>query len=373
MLIVSSEFSIPDGYRFRPSREEILCRYLKPAINGEPLSSGILIEVDIYGENREPWNIFNKDAKQSFWVFTKLKKKSKSRFDRIAGCGCWLGQSIKEIKDASGQLLGFDKYFTFTCKKDKSSCQGNGHWIMHEFSLKDEGLSEYAICEIRNKDVGVSFDHQEDEVESNNKKRKSLDVFDEEISVPSMKKVCRDHQQTLQTMITSPDFADYIRPEEPITAVTSYQQQNTGDDFADYIRHEEPSAAVTSYQQQNTGDDFADYIRPEEPSTAVTSYQQQNSADDFADYIRPEEQITAVTSYQQQSTGDDFADYIRPKEPSTAVRSYQQQNSGELPNRMQTTSSPDFTDFIGPEDIIFDVDGILNGLDLEEVILFKKR
>ena len=281
MLIVSSEFSIPDGYRFRPSREEILCRYLKPAINGEPLSSGILIEVDIYGENREPWNIFNKDAKQSFWVFTRLKKKSKSRFDRIAGGGCWLGRNIKEIKDESGQLLGFDKYFTFTCKKDKSSCQGNGHWIMHEFSLKDEGLSDYVICEIRNKDAGVSFDHQEDEVESRNKKRKSLDISDEEISVPSMKKVCGDHQETLhpnrlQTMISSPDFGDYVRPEEPSSAVTNYQQQN----------------------------------------------------------------------------------------------------SGELPNRMQTminNSSPDFDDFIGFQDILLDVDGILNGLDLEEVIIFKKR
>ncbi|XWS09355.1 hypothetical protein CRYUN_Cryun40dG0078100 [Craigia yunnanensis] len=265
MLIVSSEFSIPDCYRFCPSREQILCRYLKPAVNGEPLSSGILIEVDIYGDNREPWNIFNKDEKQSFWVFTKLKKKSKSRFDRIAGCGCWLGRNIKEIKDAS----------------DKSSCQGNGHWIMHEFSLKDEGLSDYVICEIRNRDAGVSFDHQEDEVESRNKKRKSIDISDEEISVPSMKKVCGDHQETLhpnrlQTMISSPDFGDYVRPEEPSSAVTNYQQQN----------------------------------------------------------------------------------------------------SGELPNRMQTminNSSPYFDDFIGPQDILLDVDGILNGLDLEEVIIFKKR
>ncbi|XWS13196.1 hypothetical protein CRYUN_Cryun36dG0016700 [Craigia yunnanensis] len=245
MLIVSTEFSIPDGYRFRPTQEEILSYYLKPAINGEPLSSGILIECDVYGENREPWKIFDKHAKESFWVFTKLKKKSKLRIDRTAGRGCWLGRSTKEIKTASGQLLGFDKYFTFTCKKDDMSSQGNGHWVMHEFSLRDEGLSDYVVCEIKNKDVAVGLDHQEDEVEAKNKnknkKRKFLEVYDEEISVPSTKKVCGDQQRSLnesesvQTMAST--SANHQESQDPnrVQTMTSY----SAPDFADYICLEE--------------------------------------------------------------------------------------------------------------------------------------
>ncbi|XVF37675.1 hypothetical protein REPUB_Repub20aG0030000 [Reevesia pubescens] len=191
MLNLSSEFNIPHGYRFDPTKEDIFCFYLPAAIHGEPVPCDALIELDIYGgENKEPWKIFDKDAKKTFWVFTKLKKKSKSRIDRTAGDGCWLSRSIKEVKDAHGQLLGFDKYFTFICKNCKLS-QGNGHWIMHEFSLKDESSDEssnnYVICEIKNKDVVGLY--QVEQVESNNKKRKKLDLYDEDMPVSVIKKV----------------------------------------------------------------------------------------------------------------------------------------------------------------------------------------
>ncbi|XP_022722149.1 NAC domain-containing protein 72-like [Durio zibethinus] len=193
MLIVLSEFSTPRGFRFLPTKEEISVYHLRPAINGETLSCNILIEGEIYGEKKVPWNLFNKDDNKSFWVFTKLKKKSKSSIDRTTGCGCWLGRNTKEVKNASGQLLGLDKYLTFTCKKDKSN-QCNGNWIMHEFSLMDEGLSDYVISEIKNKDVANCG---KDEEEPKNKKRKSLEVNDEESSAPTIKRAFVDHQGSL--------------------------------------------------------------------------------------------------------------------------------------------------------------------------------
>ncbi|XP_022754215.1 NAC domain-containing protein 78-like [Durio zibethinus] len=208
MLIVSPlPFPLAPGFRFRPTKKEILCFYLPRAISGEPLilPSDTLIEREIYGSNREPWNIFDKDHNASFWVFTKLKKKSKSRIDRIAGSGTWLARSTKEVKDEHGQLLGFEKYFTFICKKDQSSRGINGNWIMHEFSLSDQGLSDYVICEIKNKDavaVAVGSDHGQDnsaaEAEAVNQKRKALElVNDEEMSVPTLKKICVDDQSKL--------------------------------------------------------------------------------------------------------------------------------------------------------------------------------
>ncbi|XVF37664.1 hypothetical protein REPUB_Repub20aG0029000 [Reevesia pubescens] len=192
MLIVSSQFAIPQGYRFLPTKQEIFQFYLKPAINGEPLSCNILTECEIYGEDKEPWKLFNKAVTNSFWVFTKLKKKNKSRIDRTAGCGCWHGRNIKEVKDESGNILGFDKYFSFTCKKRNTSSQdhANGNWIMHEYSLREDGLSEFVICEIKNKDSAVGLGHQEDGGKPKNKKHKTLEVNDEDMSFPSIKKVC---------------------------------------------------------------------------------------------------------------------------------------------------------------------------------------
>ncbi|MFQ6646951.1 hypothetical protein Gotur_018923 [Gossypium turneri] len=180
MSTVSPQLQIPVGFRFLPTKEEILCDYLQPFIKGDPIPSGVMEELDIYGENREPWNIFNQDsAEESFWVITKLKKKSKSRIERTAGDGCWLQQYIKEVKNSDGgEVIGYDKYFKYTRKKSQKS---NGQWIMHEFSLKDQealGLSDYVICEIKNKDAAVvSPDYEECEGEINkNKKRKLMEV-----------------------------------------------------------------------------------------------------------------------------------------------------------------------------------------------------
>ncbi|OMO62130.1 No apical meristem (NAM) protein [Corchorus olitorius] len=182
--MVDSNLSIPIGFRFHPTKKEILISYLRPAIKREPLPANVLMEIDIYGDKKQPWNLFDKDSSNTYWIFTMLKKKSGSRrIDRVAGCGCWLNQSYKEIKNSGGKLLGFDKSFTFTCK---NKCCGraniNGNWIMNEYSLADKGLSEYVICEIKNKDAV-------------DKKRKGghADIDDDDGGMPITKKVCVDH------------------------------------------------------------------------------------------------------------------------------------------------------------------------------------
>ncbi|KAH1045636.1 hypothetical protein J1N35_036420 [Gossypium stocksii] len=179
MSTVRPQLQIPVGFRFLPTKEEILSDYLQPFIKGDPIPSGAMEELDIYGPNREPWNIFDQDLAESFWVITKLKKKSKSRIERTAGDGCWLQQYIKEVKNSDGgEVIGYDKYFTYSRKKSQKS---NGQWIMHEFSLKDQealGLSNFVIYEIKNKDAAVvSPDYEECEGEVNkNKKRKLMEV-----------------------------------------------------------------------------------------------------------------------------------------------------------------------------------------------------
>ncbi|OMO69357.1 No apical meristem (NAM) protein [Corchorus olitorius] len=200
MVVVSdSNLSIPIGFRFHPTKEEILISYLRSAIKREPLPANVLMKIDIYGDKKQPWNLFDKDSSDTYWIFTMLKKKSGSRIDRVAGCGCWLNQSFKKIKDSGGKLLGFEKSFTFTCK---NKCCGranniNGNWIMHEYSLADKGLSEYVICEIKNKDAV-------------NKKRKGghEDIDDDDGGMLITKKVCVDHTQTMVINSCSPQQGD---------------------------------------------------------------------------------------------------------------------------------------------------------------------
>ncbi|XP_059461795.1 uncharacterized protein LOC132190762 [Corylus avellana] len=115
-------------------------------------------EFDIYG-NREPWIIFDPTVKKQFFVFTKLKKKSKSRRDRVVGCGTWKNEHTQEVRDPkNNKLIGIKKSFVFKYTKNKAnSTDCNGHWIMKDFSLRDyskvEDFDEYVICKIRNKDL----------------------------------------------------------------------------------------------------------------------------------------------------------------------------------------------------------------------------
>ncbi|OMO49769.1 No apical meristem (NAM) protein [Corchorus olitorius] len=182
--------SVPIGFRFHPTKEEVIISYLGPAIHGDPLpADDVLLKIDIYGEKREPWNLFDKDSESSFWVFTKLKKRNASMIDRVAGCGSWVNQNFHEIRNSDdGKLLGFDKYFRFECKKfGGKSKRGNinGNWTMHEYSLADKGLSDYVICEIKNKDA------------VDGKARKRAANIDDHVNyggiLSATKKVCVDH------------------------------------------------------------------------------------------------------------------------------------------------------------------------------------
>ncbi|OMO60266.1 No apical meristem (NAM) protein [Corchorus capsularis] len=176
--------SMARGVRFRPEEEEIFCHYLYPFINGDsiPYEFG---EIDIYGgENKEPWNLFkwNEDSPQteSFWVFTRLRKKSASKIDRIAGCGSWNQKGKRnEVRDSEGRLLGYEKYYIFKGKKD-SDDPLNLKWMMHEYSVEPEGSGNLVFCQIKYE---------------LNKKRKRSDDLDDEYqgsSSSSVKKIGLD-------------------------------------------------------------------------------------------------------------------------------------------------------------------------------------
>ncbi|KAE8723868.1 hypothetical protein F3Y22_tig00011718pilonHSYRG00187 [Hibiscus syriacus] len=65
---------------------------------------------------------------------------------------------MKEVLDKKGRVLGIHKYFTFTIKNDQATKRGNGHWVMHEFSLKCRDSDDRVICKIKNRDAKKSND-----------------------------------------------------------------------------------------------------------------------------------------------------------------------------------------------------------------------
>ncbi|GMJ02435.1 hypothetical protein HRI_003912700 [Hibiscus trionum] len=83
------------GYRFKPTDTELIQCYLFKKEKGELIPCDIIRDWEIYGgEDKEPWKLFGETSSKTFYVFTKLKKKSKQKIDRIAGCG------TEDVKDS---------------------------------------------------------------------------------------------------------------------------------------------------------------------------------------------------------------------------------------------------------------------------------
>ncbi|OMO76636.1 No apical meristem (NAM) protein [Corchorus capsularis] len=162
--------TLPPGFVFQPTDQQILKYYVRPAIETGYLPN-FMTYCDLY--TKEPWNLFDKNFAGYFWIYTPLKnktivcgqhmekkprrkKKKKEEINceyihRRAGCGYWDGRTAaKEIRDYNGKLLGRQKYFTYNNTDAKGLSGNNGKWVMHEYSLPEaEGLNNAALCKIQ--------------------------------------------------------------------------------------------------------------------------------------------------------------------------------------------------------------------------------
>ncbi|XP_039066893.1 NAC domain-containing protein JA2-like [Hibiscus syriacus] len=131
--------NIPPGFQFLPTDNELITCYLWKKAKGKPLPCNYILDCEIYGDkDKEPWKIFGEATSETFYVFTKLKKKGKGRrIDRIAGSGTWKGQRTDPIMDSNNNHIGDKKLFSFQVK-ERSHDKENGHWIMTEFSLLND-------------------------------------------------------------------------------------------------------------------------------------------------------------------------------------------------------------------------------------------
>ncbi|OMO74634.1 No apical meristem (NAM) protein [Corchorus olitorius] len=155
--------SLPPEFRFKPTEQEILKYYVRPAIDTGSLPSPNLITYcDLY--TSEPWNLFDKKVADCFWIYTPLKKlknenkesnistftqNKKENTERTARCGSWKGKNLNNIKDSEGKLLGHDRYYLYIPKEGLGLDGDKNHmWFMHKYTLPDEGLNFAAIYKV---------------------------------------------------------------------------------------------------------------------------------------------------------------------------------------------------------------------------------
>ncbi|KAL2327690.1 hypothetical protein Fmac_021117 [Flemingia macrophylla] len=155
-----AQLSLPPGFRFYPTDEELLVQYLCRKVAGYHFSLPIIAEVDLY--KFDPWVLPGKAVfgEKEWYFFSPRDRKypNGSRPNRVAGSGYWKATGTDKIITTEGRKVGIKKALVFYVGKAPKGSKTN--WIMHEYRLLDSSrknnlgttkLDDWVLCRIYKK------------------------------------------------------------------------------------------------------------------------------------------------------------------------------------------------------------------------------
>lgn len=131
------ESTLPPGFRFCPSDEELVCFYLRNKVANHRVASGTLVDVDLHA--REPWEL-PEVAKLTaeewyFFSFRDRKYATGSRTNRATKTGYWKATGKDRIvhEGTTRAVVGMRKTLVFYLGRAPNGQKTT--WVMHEFRL----------------------------------------------------------------------------------------------------------------------------------------------------------------------------------------------------------------------------------------------
>ncbi|CAG7879470.1 unnamed protein product [Brassica rapa] len=150
--------SLPPGFRFHPTDEELITYYLKRKINGREIELEIIPEVDLY--KCEPWDLPGKSllpSKDQEWYFFSPRDRkypNGSRTNRATKGGYWKATGKDRRVSLRDQAIGTKK--TLVYYRGRAPHGIRTGWVMHEYRLDETeceptafGMQDaYALCRV---------------------------------------------------------------------------------------------------------------------------------------------------------------------------------------------------------------------------------
>ncbi|KAJ8439263.1 hypothetical protein Cgig2_030198 [Carnegiea gigantea] len=152
--------SMPPGFRFHPTDEELLMFYLKRKVMGRSLRPQMMSELDIY--RFAPWDLPDKSwlrSRDLTWYFfcpRSHKYSHGARTNRSTEGGYWKSTGNDRAVEYRDRPVG--KIKTLVFHQGKPPKGERTDWVMHEYRLDDKDLAEkgvsqetYVICKVYKK------------------------------------------------------------------------------------------------------------------------------------------------------------------------------------------------------------------------------
>ncbi|KVI03036.1 No apical meristem (NAM) protein [Cynara cardunculus var. scolymus] len=146
--------SLPPGFRFHPTDEELVAYYLKRKINGHEIELQVIPEVDLY--KCEPWDL------PEWYFFSPRDRKypNGSRTNRATKSGYWKATGKDRKVNSQSRAMGMKK--TLVYYRGRAPHGSRTDWVMHEYRLDERecetasGLQDaYSLCRVFKKSLNA--------------------------------------------------------------------------------------------------------------------------------------------------------------------------------------------------------------------------
>ncbi|KAJ4955385.1 hypothetical protein NE237_012168 [Protea cynaroides] len=163
MSLRDIEATLPAGFKFYPTDEELVCHYLSKKIANERSSEGTMIEVDLH--TCEPWelpDVAKLGANEwYFFSFRDRKYASGLRTNRATMAGYWkaTGKDRLIYEPTSHAIVGMRKTLVFYRNRAPNGIKSG--WIMHEFRQQNPYMppqEDWVLCRVFHKGKGEPMD-----------------------------------------------------------------------------------------------------------------------------------------------------------------------------------------------------------------------